>query len=326
MKIIAFFNNKGGVGKTTTVYHIAWMLNELRYKVLAVDLDPQCNLSSIFLSDERMEEIVLEEEKITILDAIAPVSEGEPFNPAHIEEITSNLFLLIGNLSLSAFEDKLSDAWTKCLGGDFFSFKVISVFKTLIADAAKRCDADYVLIDVGPNLGAINRAVLISSEFFVLPVASDLFSLQGIKNIGKTFTDWKSQWNKRLLEYPPDKDKNLIPEGAMTPIGYLLMQYSARESRPVKSYIKWADRIPQVYWQNVLKGACGDVTTSVDIDSNCLAMLKHYHSLAPMSMEAKKPMFLLKPADGAIGNHQQAVKRCYQDFEALTKKIIDKVK
>ncbi len=325
MKIITFFNNKGGVGKTTTVYHIAWMLNELGYKVLAVDLDPQCNLSSIFLSDERMEEIVLEEEKITILDAIAPVSEGEPFNSAHIEEITSNLFLLIGNLSLSAFEDKLSDAWTKCLGGDFFSFKVISVFKTLIADAAKRCNADYVLIDVGPNLGAINRAVLISSEFFVLQVASDLFSLQGIKNVGKTFTDWKSQWNKRLSEYPPDKDKNLIPEGTMTPIGYLLMQYSARESRPVKSHIKWADRIPQVYWQNVLKEDSGDVTTSVDIDINCLAMLKHYHSLAPMSMEAKKPIFLLKPADGAIGNHQQAVRRCYQDFEALTKKIIDKV-
>jgi len=73
MKIITFFNNKGGVGKTTTVYHIAWMLNELGHKVLAVDLDPQCNLSSIFLSDERMEEIVLEEEKTTILDAIAPV-------------------------------------------------------------------------------------------------------------------------------------------------------------------------------------------------------------------------------------------------------------
>lgn len=326
MKIITFFNNKGGVGKTTTVYHIAWMLNELGHKVLAVDLDPQCNLSSIFLSDERMEEIVLEEQKVTILDSIVPVSEGEPFIPAHIEEITSNLFLLIGNLSLSAFEDKLSDAWTKCLEGDVYGFKVISVFKTLIADAAKRCNADYVLIDVGPNLGAINRAVLISSEFFVLPVASDLFSLQGIKNIGKTFTDWKKQWDKRLLEYPTDKDKNLIPEGIMSPIGYLLMQYSARESRPVKSYIKWADRIPKVYLQNVLKEDCTEVTTSVDIDINCLAMLKHYHSLAPMSMEAKKPIFLLKPADGAIGNHQQAVKRCYQDFEALTKKIIDKVR
>ena len=324
MKIITFFNNKGGVGKTTTVYHIAWMLKELGYKVLAVDLDPQCNLSSIFLSDERMTEIVLEEQKITILDAIVPVSEGEPYTPVHIEEIVPNLSLLIGNLSLSAFEDKLSDAWTKCLEGDIYGFKVTSVFKTLIEDAATRCNADYVLIDVGPNLGAINRAVLISSEFVVLPVASDLFSLQGIKNLGKTLSDWKNQWNKRLLEYPRE-DKSNIPKGAMIPIGYLLMQYTSRESRPVKSYIKWADRIPQVYLQNVLKIVDCDVDTSVDTDVNCLAMLKHYHSLAPMSMEAKKPIFLLKPADGAIGAHYHAVQKCYQDFEALAKKILDKV-
>jgi hypothetical protein len=111
----------------------------------------------------------------------------------------------------------------------------------------------------------------------------------------------------------------------MIPIGYLLMQYTSRESRPVKSYIKWADRIPQVYLQNVLKRVDYDVPTSVDTDVNCLAMLKHYHSLAPMSMEAKKPIFLLKPADGAIGAHYHAVQKCYKDFEALAKKILDKV-
>ena len=123
MKIITFFNNKGGVGKTTTVYHIAWMLKELNYQVLAVDLDPQCNLSSIFLSTERMEEIVLEEQKVTILDAIVPVSEGEPYLPVHIEKIAGNLSLLIGNLSLSAFEDTLSEAWAKCLAGAPYALK-----------------------------------------------------------------------------------------------------------------------------------------------------------------------------------------------------------
>lgn len=324
MKIITFFNNKGGVGKTTTVYHIAWMLKELGFKVLAVDLDPQCNLSSIFLPTERMEEIVLEELEVTILDAIVPVSEGEPYKSVHIEKITEKLSLLIGNLSLSAFEDKLSDAWTKCLEGDVYGFKVTSIFKTLIEDAAQRCNADYVLIDVGPNLGAINRAVLISSEFVVLPVAADLFSLQGINNLGKTLDDWRNQWMRRLSEYPKE-NKNVIPQGTMKPIGYLLMQYTDRESRPVKSYIKWANRIPQVYLQSVLKVDNSDASISVATDSNCLAILKHYHSLAPMSMEAKKPIFLLKPADGAIGAHFHAVRKCYGDFETLTKKIVDKV-
>ena len=57
MKTIAFFNNKGGVGKTTLVYHIAWMLAELGQRVLAADLDPQANLSSMFLEEERLEEL-----------------------------------------------------------------------------------------------------------------------------------------------------------------------------------------------------------------------------------------------------------------------------
>ena len=55
MKTIVFFNNKGGVGKTTLVYHIAWMMKELGEKVLAADLDPQANLSSMFLDEERLE-------------------------------------------------------------------------------------------------------------------------------------------------------------------------------------------------------------------------------------------------------------------------------
>ena len=324
MKVIAFFNNKGGVGKTTTVYHLAWMLSELGHKVLAVDLDPQSNLSSMFLTPERMEEVVLEESnRLTILEAILPVSEGELYRPVHIESIGRNISLLIGNLFLSAFEDKLSDAWSKCLAGDPFAFKVTSVFKTLFEDAGLRNNAEYILVDVGPNLGAMNRSILISTDYVVLPVASDLFSLQGIKNLGKTLVNWRTQWERRKGEYSKP-DHSSIPSGKMHPIGYLLMQYTSRESRPVKSYIRWADRIPLVYQEFVIGNSNSTLSVKADEDSNCLALLKHYHSLAPMSMEAHKPIFLLKPADGAIGSHGQAVQRCYSDFKALTEKIIQR--
>lgn len=322
MKSLVFFNNKGGVGKTTTVYHLAWMLAEKGHGVLAVDLDPQSNLSSMFLTQERMEEVVLEESKqLTVLDAIVPVSEGEGYKSVHIEKINEHISLLIGNLALSAFEDKLSDAWNKCLAGDVFGFKVSSVFKTLIDDASARCGADWVLVDVGPNLGAINRAVLLATDFVSMPVAADLFSLQGIKNLGTTLREWRGQWQKRVQEYPRP-DKSGLPAGRMQPIGYLLMQYTARESRPVRSYIRWAEKIPAVYREYVLDRAADPVPASIEADANCLALLKHYHSLAPMSMEARKPIFLLKPSDGAIGAHLQAVQNSYVDFEQLAKKII----
>ncbi|HUB59558.1 MAG TPA: AAA family ATPase, partial [Puia sp.] len=251
MRTIIFFNNKGGVGKTTTVYHVAWMLSKLGVRTIAIDLDPQSNLTSMFLDSERLEEIYDKELKITILDSITPVWNGDPYVPVHIEEINDTLGLIIGNLSLSTFEDKLSDAWLKCLGGDPYSFKLTSIFDTIIRDAAGRFKAEIVLIDVGPNLGAINRAVTISSDYIIMPVASDLFSLQGIKNLGVTLHAWERDW----LDRKNRKPQNLsfpIPQGKSKPVGYIIMQYTAKESRPVQSYLRWANRIPSIFSEYVL--------------------------------------------------------------------------
>ena len=60
---------------------------------------------------------------------------------------------------------------------------------------------------------------------------------------------------------------------------------------------------------------------SIDKDPNCLAKLKDYRSLMPLAQESRKPMFFLKPADGALGAHNYAVTEAYQDFKAVAKKI-----
>ncbi len=322
MRTITFFNNKGGVGKTTTVYHVAWMLSDLGIKTVAVDLDPQSNLTSMFLTDERLESVYENNSPITILDAITPIVNGDPATPVHIEPITDSLGLIMGNLALSTFEDTLSDAWLKCLNGEIYSFRITSIFKTIIDEAAQRFDAEIVLIDVGPNLGAINRSVTISSDYIIMPVASDLFSLQGIKNLGTTLNLWKRQWHQRKELKPPNLTVR-IPENKANPAGYIVMQYSAKESRPVKSYLKWANRIPAIFNEFVLGVANNDIN-SVDMDNNCISLLKHFRSLAPMSMEAHKPIFLLKPGDGAIGAHVYAVQKSYDDFKHLTQSILMK--
>lgn len=322
MRTITFFNNKGGVGKTTTVYHVAWMLSEIGIKTIAVDLDPQSNLTSMFLTDERLEEVYESSSPVTVLDAIIPIVNGDPAVPVHIENINSSLGLILGNLALSTFEDTLSDAWLKCLNSEIYSFKVTSIFKTIIDEAAQRYNAEIVLIDVGPNLGAINRAVTISSDYIIMPVASDLFSLQGIKNLGTTLNQWKRQWNQRK-ELKPQNLTIQIPENNTSTVGYIVMQYSAKESRPVKAYLKWANRIPGFFKEFVLNDLNTE-TISVDNDVNCIALLKHFRSLAPMSMEVHKPIFLLKPGDGAIGAHVYAVKASYEEFKTLTVKILEK--
>ena len=75
--VIAFFNNKGGVGKTSMVYHLAWMLSDCGFRVVAADLDPQCNLTASFLDDDRLEQVMSHDGKpLTVFGAMQPLKEG----------------------------------------------------------------------------------------------------------------------------------------------------------------------------------------------------------------------------------------------------------
>ncbi|MFB4202420.1 hypothetical protein KBTX_02531 [wastewater metagenome] len=318
MKTIAFFNNKGGVGKTALVYHLAWMFADQGRSVLAADLDPQANLSTMFLEEDRLETFWPEGRSThTALAPIRPLLEGEGgIEEPYVEEV-DDIGLLVGDLALSGFEDELSQQWPRCLDGDRRAFRVIGAFAEVIRRAGAKRDADLALVDVGPNLGAINRAALIAADHVVVPLGPDLFSLKGLQNLGPTLRTWRKDWRKRLNECPPGME---VPEGHMNPIGYVVMQHSVRLDRPVKAYGKWMDRIPRTYHQYVLDERDRE-TLRVNDDPECLAALKDYRSLMPMAQEARKPMFHLKPADGAIGSHVQAVKNCYRDFRDLAHAI-----
>ena len=200
MRTIAFFNNKGGVGKTTLVYHVAWMCEELGQRVLAVDLDPQANLTTMFLDEDSLERLWPEDGRNqSILVCISPTIEGTgDIAPAPLQRIRHGIHLLPGDLGLSVFEDKLSDSWPRCLIGDKSAFRVMTAFHRIIRDASEKVNADIVLMDVGPNLGAINRAALIASDHIVMPLAPGLFSLQGLKNLGPMVYLWRDSWQKML--------------------------------------------------------------------------------------------------------------------------------
>ena len=324
MKTIIFFNNKGGVGKTTLVYHLTYMLAEMGYKCLAVDLDPQANLSSMFLSDEELERVYGGgDERETLVSGIKPLDKGTgDIDKVKIHQISNNIGLLAGDLDLSLFEDKLSNNWSKCVDGDEAAFRIVSSFSRIIKNEAERFEADYCVVDVGPNFGALNRATLIASDYVIVPMSADLFSLQGLRNLGKRLKIWKEEWNDRVSRNKADD--LALPNGEIVPLGYIVMQNGIKESRPIQSYLKWANKIPSIFNEFVLDGA--NITdVKVEDDYNCLALLKHYHSLIPMAKEARKPIFLLKPADGAIGAHYQAVLRAFEDFKLLTNKIIERI-
>ncbi len=318
---ITFFNNKGGVGKTALVSHLAWMFAERGVPVLAVDLDPQANLTSMFVHDDRMQ--ALWDERLTVFEAVRPLLErtGDVAR-AHVETIGQHLHLVCGDLGLSRFEDLLAESWAQCLTGEPGAFRVISAFHRIVADASERVGARLVIFDLGPNLGALNRAALLAAEGIVLPIAPDLFSLQGMQSLGPTLREWRRGWTKRVEEL---KDRSLdIPRGAMRPLGYVIMSFGVRDIYPVRPYDDWIAKVPEVFRQVVLGEPPGPAPAT-DADPYRLAALKHYRSLMPMAMSARKPMFLLRQADGARGAHLDAVSLCYRDFLGLARRLGDEL-
>lgn len=330
--MITFFNNKSGVGKTSLVYHLAWMYARQDRTVVAVDLDPQANLTAGFLDEDRIEQLWNQSEAgTTIYQALRPLTGTGDLVEPMLMRIADGLFLLPGDVGLSRFEDVLAGEWPNSMNERnlYRPMRILTSFWQVIRMAVDQVGADLVLIDIGPNLGAINRSVLIGTDHVIIPLGADLFSIQGLKNLGPMLNEWRRSWSKRIGNWRESEDCHdhgdlLLPAGKMAPIGYLCQQHGVRLDRPVKAYDKWIGRIPGVYRQAVMdEPACA--ITRPDDDPYYLGMIRHYRSLVPMAQESRKPIFELTAADGAIGGHAASVKQAGQDFQRLSQRIVDRI-
>jgi cellulose biosynthesis protein BcsQ len=321
VKTIALFNNKGGVGKTTLAFHLTWMLHHLGERVLAVDLDPQANLTAAFLPDEEVESLWDETPPATVFGAVEPLLDrlGDLREP-HVCKIADGLALVVGDLALARFEERLAETWPRCLDDNASSaadaFRVTTAFHRIVTRAAASQSATVAILDVGPSLGALNRAALVAADYVVVPLAADLFSLRGLRNLGPTLAEWRTGWNERRRR--PRVPQGLdMPTGAMAPLGYVVLQHAARKaSEPARAYSRWIDRFPQAFHASMLSDA-----PPVGDDPFRIALLRHFRSLLPMALEARKPIFDLTAADGAIGSHAATVRDARETFEQLARTI-----
>lgn len=324
--VLTFFNNKGGVGKTSLAYHLAWMFAELGKNTFIVDLDPQANLTAAFLKEQELADLWDDHAApgATVHSCTKPLSRTSDLREAKAKEIDERLLLLPGDLRLSRFEDTLAEEWGNCFGEDpYRAMRVTSAFWQLVQAGAKTHGSDLVVMDVGPSLAALNRSAMIATDFIVVPLAADLFSLQGLRNLGPTLRSWREGWRQRV-EHWSDPDFTL-PEGRMEPLGYLVHQHGVRLGRPVKAHDRWVRLIPSEYARHVLNVNTHDRRWSVGNDENCIATVKHYRSLIPLGQTAGKPIFSLTPADGAIGAHATAAIEAGKDFRSLAGKILDRI-
>lgn len=253
VEIISVFNNKGGVGKTTLTFHLAHALAELGHKVLAVDLDPQCNLSIYCLPVEEIQEVWAPEDPFiddpgfqaarekmtpkkfaafckeprTIHFTLKPTEEGTgelEHLPPPIE-LAPNLHLIPGRLTLHMFEEALARRWSEAFVGQPLALRTLSEIRRVILQYAKEYGYEYAIVDTSPSLGQLNKTILTTVDAFLVPCAPDLFSLYGIRNIGNSLSRWMAEL-KTLYQLIPPTRRAALPDGFVGFLGYTI--YNAK--------------------------------------------------------------------------------------------------
>nr|VFK57474.1 MAG: AAA domain-containing protein [Candidatus Kentron sp. TC] len=329
VKIVSVFNNKGGVGKTTYMYHIAHILARKDKVVLVVDLDSQCNLSAYALSESELEKSWRSERGNSIWNIVEPVYERigdiKERGPSKISE---NLHIVPGDVLLSNFEDSLGDSWNSAKGGNAGDLRVQSAIYRYILWAARKVDASVVMLDLGPNLGALNRAVLSSSDYFIVPMSPDLFSIRGTQNLGSKLEIWQKEWEQCRKSYDENsKKKGLeIPKGKPIFLGYVMQQHNIRKNSPIGMTKGWAifqDRVEGAVKENIIHKLkpLNQIHDWGDNNWN-LGKIPNLHSLIPYSLEARKPVFDCGSKEGLMGAHITSAKNSIKHFEPIVDKLI----
>jgi chromosome partitioning protein len=317
---IAVISAKGGVGKTTLAYHLAWMYADLGLRVLAVDLDPQANLTARFLGEGRLQELSGATERGSIYAAIKPVLEGTGHVlPPHLEAVVPNLGVLPGNVALSGLEPELSNRWAEAPAADVRTLVVVTALASMVSMAADRFGADIVLMDVAPSLSAINRAALLAADYVVIPLLPDALSALGLRVLGPELIRWREQWRviRERAEVP-----DLLPNGDMCPAGYTVgSPTSLHTGQQLPDNL--LRRISTSFHESVL---CARDSTAPEPDPYLLGVVRRYRSLEELAREANKPVFSLTPADGAIGSHAKAVQQSYQEFRKIAQNLARRCK
>ncbi len=208
VKIIALFNNKGGVGKTTTIWNLATSLAEQGKKVLAIDFDPQCNLSIATLGDEEFS-TYLESSKAlpygrTIrafaLPYIQQSAPGKPYIAQPKNTETKNLDIVPGDFWLNNFSDILNVGTDVIGGAGLYRFLMpYSLIEAVEKEENKQYD--FALIDLPPSFNSLVRTALYSSDYFLVPCTPDLFSAYCVGLIGQVLPRFIEDWEQGKFRY-----------------------------------------------------------------------------------------------------------------------------
>ena len=321
MKIVSFFNHKGGVGKTTIVFNVALALARRGHKVLMLDADAQANLTAIAVPEDDLETFY--DAGRTIWTALAPLVSGSgDIREIEPVPIRQGVHLVAGDIRLSHFEAICPQGWTEALAGEERGYRVSTAIFRLAEASAKAIDADIIFVDLGPNVGALNRTVLLASDGFVIPMAPDLFSVTALASVGSSTAKWIKEWSVARTTLSRELEFRL-PTGLPVPLGYLSQQFSVYRREPSTAFRKWLSRIPEAYSEGIIQPLNAVGIAQPKGDPN-LGALPNFYSLIPMAQDAKKAVFELAGTEARGAQFTRAMDTRIT-FESIGREILSRL-
>lgn len=343
MKKIAIFNHKGGVSKTTTAFHIGWMLANKGKKVLFVDADSQCNLTMMFMGYAQYDDFLMSNDKNNIKEALEPAFKAKPRLIDSIEcpqnPKNKNLFILPGSIDLTEYEVALGMSFQ--LSTTLGTMKNLpGSFAYLIDICMKRYSIDYALIDMNPSLSAVNQDLLISSDYFMIPTSPDVFSLKAIQSLSRILPMWET-WAVQAREVFKDAEYSL-PMRTPKFIGYTINDFNLRQyGQPSKSFATIMNEIACSVTDNLVPAL-----KSVDmllphrqyleakklnnelkslkreLDEFCIGQVSNFNRFIADSNKQSVPVYELSSDSVAYSGQRRTLSWFRTLFEQMSKKII----
>jgi len=319
VKIFAMWAHKGGVAKTTNVYHMAFEMAMSGKNVIMVDADPQCTLSETCCSDASDTDWRANVDQGELLSAweatysaildgreIPSVSLAIPDRADRCTQNGGSLRLLPGSLETYQIERRLAYAqdlnqrsWLKDVPGWNDLKEAAGVMRVLLLATAIRSKADVVLIDMGPSICDLNFNILFSSDYFVVPANADRYSKSSLCTITRVLVHW-GQNHKELVNLNSENKCNMIT----TPPKFAGVIFSrvpqSNQKKPVHVNAKWMEECCIVVKQ-ILLPKLHDydmVARNISVlqaDSYMLEQIPMFTKVHEMAMRCYAPVFGMEP-------------------------------
>lgn len=319
---LALFNHKGGVGKTTLTVNLAFALAKLGKKVLLVDSDPQANLTSYLIEakvvDKWQDEAEGKNGK-TIWSALRPVLQmGKEAKDIEPYERAEGVFLVPGDIRLSEYELNLNQSWTDCLQRKIRGFIETSALAELVRHSVKKTKADFVFYDIGPNIGPLNRTILLDCDYFIVPAACDYFSTRALKTLGHSVANWIKDWDVISKLAPGGVD---LLAGRPIFLGYVLQRFRMYGGDISSTYREYARQLERHVFSDlisVLREVDSDLARG-SLSRFKLGQIKDFSTIANLAQEQGVAM---EDVDGGAPYLKDQARNAFREF---AQKVIARV-